>query len=80
MGIPDPLTSVAYGKLMVGDKIKKVTINGSRDISSEIVRQYYLLDILLYARVGDTVTITVDRNGVELDVEIAITEACIVSC
>ena len=80
VGIPDPLTSVAYGKLMVGDKIKKVTISGSRDISSEIVRQYYLLDILLYARVGDTVTITVDRNGVELDVEIVITESCIVSC
>jgi serine protease Do len=80
IGIPDPFTSVAYGKLMVGDKIKKIAISGSTDMSSEIIRQYYLLDILLYARIGDTLTITVERNGIEIDVEIIVTESCIVSC
>lgn len=80
VGIPDPFTSVAYGRLMVGDKIKKIAISGSKDMSSEIIRQYYLLDILLYARIGDTLTITVERNGIEIDVEIIVTESCIVSC
>lgn len=70
-------TGIAYGKLNVGDIIKNVTITGSTELSAEITRQYQLLDALLYARAGDTVTLTVERNGELLDISFDITNSCI---
>ena len=48
-------------------------------MSAEITRQYKMLDILLYARAGDTVILTVDHNGELLDIEFTITDSCIVN-
>lgn len=69
-------SSLAFGKLFVGDIIKKVEIVES-GISFDITRQYHLLDSLLYARVGDTVLITVDRGGELTTVYVTITSGCI---
>lgn len=74
-----PQTGLAYGKLEVGDIIKEIHITGSTEMSAEITRQYKMLDILLYARAGDTVILTVDRNGELLDIEFTITDSCIVN-
>ena len=80
VGIPDPFTSVAFGKLTVGDKIKNVTISGSKEISCNITRQYHLLDVLISARIGDVLTITVERNGALVDANILVTEDCLLAC
>ncbi len=69
-------TSIAYGKLMIGDIVKKVQIVES-NMTFEITRQYHLLDSLLYARVGDTVLVTVDRGGELVTLNMVITSACI---
>ena len=67
--------SPAYGKLKVGDVIKSATL-GSETI--EVTRKHHIIDLLLKARVGDSVSIKVDRNGTEIDVTVTITESCIV--
>ena len=72
------ITSIAFGKLQNGDIIRKLEIEGT-DKSFEITRQYQLLDALLYARVGDTVVLTVERNGELITRNIMITENCLTS-
>ena len=72
------ITSIAFGKLQNGDIIRKLEIEGT-DKSFEITRQYQLLDALLYARVGDTVVLTVERNGEFITRNIIITENCLTS-
>ncbi len=71
------VTGLAYGKLYAGDIIKEVSISGSTDLTVEITRQYQLLDAFLHARVGDTVILTVERDGQLLDTEFNITTDCI---
>ena len=70
-------TGIAYGKLQAGDIIKNVAISGSTELSTEITRQYQLLDALLYARVNDTVTLTIERDNNLLDIDLIITNSCI---
>ena len=67
------ITSLAFGKLQVGDIIRKIEIEGT-DKSFEITRQYQLLDALLHARIGDTIIITVERNGEYITRDVVITE------
>ena len=57
--------------------IKEVSISGSCEMTTEVTRQYKLLDILLHARIGDTVYITLERDGEIKTVEFLITAACI---
>lgn len=66
--------SLADGKLKVGDVIKSITIDKK---TSDITRQHHLIDTMLDARVGDTVTFTVERNGQEVSVSITINESCL---
>ena len=68
--------SVAYGKLKVDDIIKSVTI-GERTI--EITRQFSLIDSLLNARIGDTILLTIERNGETKELSFTITEDMISS-
>ena len=70
-------SGLAYNKLLVGDIVKEVSISGSCDMSVTVTRQYMLLDIILHARIGDTVTVTVERNGNTHTEEFLITPACI---
>ena len=57
-------TSIAYGVLKVGDIITKLKLADQEEQS--ICRQFEILDILLNARVGDKVSITVLRDGQEV--------------
>ena len=57
----------AMDKLKVGDIIKRATL-GEKSIA--ITRNYYLNDFLLEARVGDTLKLTVVREGKETEIEI----------
>lgn len=59
-------TSLLYGSLMPGDIITGISVG---DRETTLTRQYQLLDALLYARVGDTVTLYVDRAYTDGSVE-----------
>ncbi len=59
--------------LKVGDVIKSITI-GDRTVS--VTRQHHLIDAMLDVRVGDTVSLVIIRDGVEMTVQTSITEDC----
>lgn len=50
----------ADGKLKVGDVLQSVTIGG---VTTELTRNFYLIDLLWQVRFGDTIAITVLRDG-----------------
>ena len=50
---------------------------GRSNRTVNITRQYHMIDMMLDVRVGDTVSLTVLRNGEEVTVEIEITEDCL---
>ena len=60
--------------LVVGDIVKAISV-GEKTV--EVTRQHHLIDLMLEVRVGDTVTITVERDGEEMTVQTVITEACL---
>ena len=66
--------ALADGVLMAGDVFVSASLNGR---SMNITRQYNVIDMMLDARVGDTVTYVILRNGVEMTVSMTITENCI---
>lgn len=57
-------TSLAKDVLKADDILKKIKLNDQEEIT--ICRQYELIDLMLKARVGDTITITVLRDGEEI--------------
>ena len=63
---------LADGKLQKEDVLKSVTIEGK---TYEISRTFHVVDRMLTARVGDTVTFTVLRGGEEVSVTMTITES-----
>ncbi|MBQ8287943.1 MAG: trypsin-like peptidase domain-containing protein [Clostridia bacterium] len=65
---------LADGVLEEDDLLKRVTIG---DCSFEITRTFVIVDAMLTARVGDTVTLLIERGGEEMEVSIQITEDCI---
>ena len=67
--------SPASGKLKIGDVIESVTLNSE---TVNVTRKHQIIDLLLKARVGDTVVIKIRRNGNVMDVNMDITESCIV--
>ena len=66
-------TSIAFGTIKVGDILYKIQLGDGEEIN--ICRQYELVDILLNARVGDSVKLTVLRNGKEVVFTGTFTEA-----
>lgn len=58
--------SAAYGKLQAGDVMVSVSINGSEGV--KINSTYSAQEYLMTARPGDSVTVTVLRNGEKTDV------------
>ncbi len=60
--------SAAYGNLRTGDVIKEIKINSGE--TKVLKRQYQLNDALLTVRKGDTVYLTVLRDGIEQKVTI----------
>ena len=57
-------TSIARGILKAGDILHKIKLADQDEYT--ICRQFEMIDLLLNARVGDTVTITVLREGQEV--------------
>ena len=66
---------LAAGNLLAGDVLVSATV-GERSVA--ITRQYHVIDLMLYARVGDTVSLTVLRDGATVTVDIPVTENGIV--
>ncbi len=65
-------TSIAKGVIEVGDILHKIKLGDNEE--KLIRRQYELVDTMLDARVGDTVTLTVLRNGEEVVFTCTLTE------
>ena len=66
--------SLADGVLQTGDILVSATVDES---TFEITRQYHIIDMMLYVRVGDTVVFKILRGGEEKTVSIVITEDCL---
>ena len=66
--------SLADGVLQAGDVLVSANINGN---TTEITRQYHIIDMMLDVRVGDVVTLKILRGGEEMTVSITITEGCL---
>ena len=66
--------SLADGVLQAGDVLVSANINGN---TTEITRQYHIIDMMLNVRVGDVVILNILRGGVEMSVSITITESCL---
>lgn len=60
-------TAAAYGKLRYGDKLLALTLNGNR---TEVVALHSLDYALMNVRLGDTLIVTIERDGTTMDVEI----------
>ena len=68
--------SLADGILQAEDVLVSATVNGN---TTEITRQYHIIDMMLDVRVGDTVVLNILRDGEELTVNIQITEDCLMA-
>jgi serine protease Do len=62
----------ADGYLKTGDVIKSVTINNE---TTTIVRKYQLIDLMLTVRKGDTIKLTIERDGATQTVEISFNQS-----
>ena len=58
--------ALAYGKLKVGDVLKSITIKGEK---IQVKRRYQFNDMLLNVRMGDSIVISVLRDGSIVDVQ-----------
>ncbi len=61
----------AYGKLQAGDRIVSVTLKGK---TTDVTQRYMLFDIMLEARIGNTLTYNIVRNGKTESVDIVLTK------
>ena len=68
-------SGIAYGIFKENDVIKSVRIGDGNEVT--VTRQFHVIDLMLHARVGDTIYTTVERNGVEMTLEVVITAGCI---
>lgn len=66
--------SLAGGILQAQDILVSATVNG---ITTEITRQYHIIDMMLDVRVGDVVTLGILRGGEEMSITITVTEECL---
>lgn len=66
--------SLADGVLQAEDILVSASINSQ---TTQITRQYHIIDMMLDVRVGDTVTLTILRNGEEKTVTFSITADCL---
>lgn len=66
--------SLAYGVLNKGDILLEASIG---DESITITRTHHIIDFMLKARVGDTVTVKLQRNGETVTESFKVTEASI---
>lgn len=67
--------ALAENKLMVDDVIKAYKLN-SGDYK-DVVRRHNVIDGLLSGRVGDTITLKIERDGVSQEITMTLTEECL---
>lgn len=68
--------SIAYGIVEADDILVSATLNG---ITKEITRQFHVIDLMINARPGDTMYLTVMRGDETVTLSIQITEDCVTS-
>lgn len=70
--VDDVLGAPSLGKLQKDDVLREVKIlsDGKVKDSVKVTRQYHVSELLFSARRNDTIVITVERNGEELDISI----------
>ena len=66
--------SLADGILQAEDILVSATVNGN---TTEITRQYHIIDMMLNVRADDVVTLKILRGEKEMTVSITITEECL---
>jgi len=63
-------TGIAYGKVLKDDIIKSLTIHGK---TYDVTRNFIVIDACLQGKIGDTVSMVIERDGEELTVEMTFT-------
>ena len=66
--------SLADGVLQAGDVLVSAVLDGG---TVEITRQYHIIDMMLDVRAGDTVILTVLRDGETVALAFTVTEECL---
>lgn len=66
--------SLADGILQAEDILVSATVNGN---TTEITRQYHIIDMMLDVRAGDVVTLKILRGEEEMTVSITVSEGCL---
>lgn len=68
---------IAHGIFREGDIIRSVTAGENKSVV--ITRAHQFVDALLYARAGETVSFTVERDGEEIELSITVTPESLVA-
>ena len=66
--------SLVDDKIRVGDIITAITVDG---VKTEVTRKYHVIDAMLAANVGSTVTVTATRDGTTFDTTVTIPETAV---
>jgi serine protease Do len=67
-------TGIAHGLIKADDILISATLNG---VTKKITRQFHVIDLLLNARPGDVLELTVKRGNETVTVSVNITEGCV---
>lgn len=63
--------SLAEGKVLVGDIVNSITVDGKK---TEVLRIHHVTDAMLDARVGSKVVLNITRNGKTMDIIFTVSE------
>ena len=66
--------SLAYGKIMVGDVINSITLDG---VTVEASHVYTIPELMLNARIGSVAVMNITRGETDMSISFTITEASI---
>ena len=67
-------SSLAFGKVMVGDIVNSITVDGVTVIATEV---HVIPEHMLTARVGSLIVMNVTRGGETIDISFTITQSAI---
>ncbi len=67
-------TSLVYGLMEVDDVFVAITLNGQ---TRQITRQHHVIDMMLWARAGDEIQLTIRRGDMEEVVCVTLPESCL---
>jgi S1-C subfamily serine protease len=66
--------SLVDDKIRVGDIITAITVDG---VKTKVTRKYHVIDAMLAANAGSTVTVTATRDGTTFDTTVTIPETAV---